>query len=193
MGRSSKESVIVLLYYTVPLHHPVSNILFPLLLLLLLPTLCLQVDSFFMALSVYARIGALTGNQTYFDKMHRNFIYSALTPHPNGFAFWSQPNSLFYRDPPKDHPNGVFWSRGNGWAAAALVQALKYAPAEDPHTQTYRVVFRQHMQRVGALQGADGCWRSSLLAPGVCCRVCYGLGFRVLSCILSLCRANVGS
>lgn len=29
------------------------------------------VDSLFMAMSVYARIGAITGKQAYFDKMHR--------------------------------------------------------------------------------------------------------------------------
>jgi hypothetical protein len=28
------------------------------------------VDSLFMAMSVYSRIGAITGNQSYFDKMH---------------------------------------------------------------------------------------------------------------------------
>lgn len=95
-----------------------------------------------------------------------NFVYAALSPHPNGFAFWSKSDSLFYRDPPQDHPNGVYWSRGNGWVAAALVQALKYAPPSDPHTQTYRLVYRQHMARLAELQGADGCWRSSLTNPG---------------------------
>jgi rhamnogalacturonyl hydrolase YesR len=87
------------------------------------------VDAFFMAMSVYARIGALTGNTAYFNKMHANFQYAALQPHPHGYALWSQDQGLFYRDPPKGKPDGVFWSRGNGWAAAALVQAMKYSPA----------------------------------------------------------------
>lgn len=103
-----------------------------------------------------------------------NFVYATLSPHPNGYAFWSKSEALFYRDPPKDTPNGVFWARGNGWVAAALVQALKYAPPSDPHTQTYRLVFRQHMAKLAQLQGADGCWRSSLTNPGELCYSFHG-------------------
>lgn len=124
------------------------------------------VDALFMAMSVYSRIGTATGKQAYFDKMHTNFVYSALSPHPNGYGFWSVSDALFYRDPPKDHPDGVFWSRGNGWAAAALVQAMKFSPPSDPQVQTYKGVFKQHMARLAQLQGADGCWRSSLTNPG---------------------------
>lgn len=124
------------------------------------------VDALFMAMAVYARVGAATGEQKYFEKMYANFAYSALVPHPNGFAFFSSSDALFYRDPPKGAPNGVFWSRGNGWAAAALVQALKYSPKGDPHVATYMSVFKQHMARLVQLQGADGCWRCSLTDPG---------------------------
>lgn len=134
--------------------------------MLLFMCVCAGVDALFMAMSVYSRIGALTGNPVYFQKMFKNFVHSALTPHPQGYAFFSRSEHLFYRDPPKTNPDGVFWSRGNGWVAAALVQALRFSPPADPHVATYRAVYVQLMSRLVQLQGEDGCWRSSLTDPG---------------------------
>lgn len=146
------------------------------------------VDALFMAMAVWARLGAATGNQAYFDKMHTNFVHAALTPHPGGFGFWSAEDRLFYRDPPKGAPSGVFWSRGNGWAAAALVQAMQFSPPGDPHMQTYTSVFKQQMARLLALQGADGCWRSSLTDTGVRARggMCVRLRPAVCTCCCRL-------
>lgn len=124
------------------------------------------VDALFMAMSVYSRIGAITGQQAYFDKMYDNFIYSALGGSRGVYNFWSDTDWLFYRDPPNGKPNGVFWSRGNGWAAAALVQAIKHSPQSDPHVQTYQNFLKLQMAALVPLQGLEGCWRSSLKDPG---------------------------
>lgn len=73
-------------------------------------------DCLYMSMSVYARIGAITGNRAYYDKMHANFMYAA-----NGHGLWSPADGLWHRDPPAASADGAFWGRGNGWAAAAIV------------------------------------------------------------------------
>ena len=59
----------------------------------------------------------------------------------------------------------MFWSRGNGWAAAALVQTLDSLPPTDPHKNEYELRFQQLADRLLELQQPDGCWRSSLEDP----------------------------
>lgn len=130
-------------------------------------------DALFMAMSVYSRIGAATGDHKYFDKMFANFNYSVLTQYPNGYGFWSPNERLFYRDPPRGSPNGIFWARGNGWAVAALVQAISLSPPGDPYVPVYTHIYKQHVARLAELQGADGCWRCSLTNPGACEAECH--------------------
>jgi rhamnogalacturonyl hydrolase YesR len=119
-----------------------------------------------MGTAVYARIGAITGDSKYFAKAWANFNLSAFTPHPTGYAFWSPSEQLFYRDPPKGSPNGVFWARGSGWVAAALADVLRLSRPDDAAVPQYAGVFKQFMARLATLQGADGCWRTSLTDPG---------------------------
>lgn len=133
------------------------------------------VDTIFMAASVWARVAMAPGVRSgpYLDKMLADFEYAVS---PSGFGFWEPNDRLFYRDPPLHRaltPKAGtaaakathWWSRGNGWAAAAMATALQFAPPGDPHAATYARYLKQHMQRVAGLQGADGCWRSSLTRP----------------------------
>jgi rhamnogalacturonyl hydrolase YesR len=129
-----------------------------------------------MAMSVWARMGAATGDEVYFETMHRNF-QRAVT----GFGLWSERDSLFYRDPPAKRAHdqeGVFWSRGNGWAAGALVAALRHAappggpppasPARARAAEGYAWTLRRLAARLVSLQGGGvgGCWPVSLTDPG---------------------------
>jgi rhamnogalacturonyl hydrolase YesR len=59
----------------------------------------------------------------------------------------------------------VFWARGNGWALGALVAAIEHSPPDEPHRGAYVGYFKNHTARLAGLQGADGCWRSSLTRP----------------------------
>eukprot|EP00041_Stephanoeca_diplocostata_P023076 m.560675 g.560675 ORF g.560675 m.560675 type:complete len:269 (+) comp22212_c2_seq5:75-881(+) len=99
------------------------------------------VDALFMAMNPYARLGGVTGEQKYFDKMFANFNASCLEgPVPDKtYAFWSDEYHLFYRDD-RFLKSTTFWGRGNGWAMGALVAALQNSPASDPHTDVlYRL------------------------------------------------------
>jgi rhamnogalacturonyl hydrolase YesR len=59
----------------------------------------------------------------------------------------------------------VFWSRGNGWVIAGLARVLQDMPPDYPDRPRYVTLFMEMAEKVASLQGADGCWRSSLLDP----------------------------
>eukprot|EP00041_Stephanoeca_diplocostata_P023072 m.560978 g.560978 ORF g.560978 m.560978 type:complete len:349 (+) comp22212_c2_seq36:575-1621(+) len=122
------------------------------------------VDALFMAMNPYARLGGVTGEQKYFDKMFANFNASCLEgPVPDKtYAFWSDEYHLFYRDD-RFLKSTTFWGRGNGWAMGALVAALQNSPASDPHTDVYKSMFKAQAAELKSIQGDDGVWRSSLL------------------------------
>jgi len=67
----------------------------------------------------------------------------------------------------KKEANGkkVFWSRGNGWVMAGLVNLLKEMPAKYEGRSFYISLFKQMADRLLGLQQADGLWRTSLLDP----------------------------
>jgi rhamnogalacturonyl hydrolase YesR len=117
-------------------------------------------------MSVYARIGNITGDPRYAQQAFKNFDFAAGS---QGYQFWSQRDSLFYRDPPKWGqayvPEGVYWSRGNGWAMGALVTALQFSGPADPHRAVYEGFFKRQAARLLRLQGARGCWPVSLTRP----------------------------
>lgn len=45
----------------------------------------------------------------------------------------------------------------------ALVAALEYSPAGDPHRQVYTDIFRKQAAALKATQTSDGCWGGSIL------------------------------
>lgn len=86
------------------------------------------IDAIQMAMPIYAKFGKMTGEQKYYDKMWDMYSY---TRNVHGEAGMYNPKDcLWWRDqdfdPPYKEPNGedCYWSRGNGWVYAALVQVL---------------------------------------------------------------------
>eukprot|EP01043_Picozoa_sp_COSAG02_P058548 COSAG02_NODE_7305_length_3073_cov_11.716543_2_plen_226_part_00 len=87
------------------------------------------------------------------------------------FNLWSPEESLFYRDDSfvgRKTRNGrpVFWARGVGWAFGAMARALDALPlsrADDRAEYSSKLVTLAG--KLKTLQGADGCWRSSLEDP----------------------------
>jgi rhamnogalacturonyl hydrolase YesR len=121
-------------------------------------------DALYMAPPVFARLGAHTGEQKYFDLMHelywdcKDFLYDP-------------EEHLFFRDEAYFDaltPNGKkkFWSRGNGWVVAGLVRTLDYLTDEDPMKEKYLELYREMMLRLAGLQhDGDGTWSSSVNDP----------------------------
>ena len=79
-------------------------------------------------------------------------------------------HSLYFRDSRffdrrDDQGRKIFWSRGNGWVYAGIVNVLKTLPANHPSRPRYVALFRKMSAKLVALQKPDGYWSVSLLAP----------------------------
>ena len=126
-------------------------------------------DALFMAPPTLAKLGKTTGDKTYFDFNDKFFMetYDLL---------YNKEEHLFARDAGylwnekgegRKEANGkkIFWSRGNGWVAGGIVRLLKELPKSYPKRAFYENIYKEMMERVAAIQQADGLWRSSLLDP----------------------------
>lgn len=120
-------------------------------------------DALFMAPPAFAIVTTVTGDRKYLDLANRlwwkttDYLYDAS-------------ERLYYRDSrffDRREPNGkkIFWSRGNGWVFAGLARVLQELPADYADRVRYISLFREMAEKIAAVQGADGYWRSSLLDP----------------------------
>ena len=80
------------------------------------------IDAIQMGMPGFAKMGKLTGEQKYFDKMWQMYEYTRNQHGEHGM--FNQKDGLWWRDqdfdPPYKEPNGedCYWSRGNGWVYA---------------------------------------------------------------------------
>jgi unsaturated rhamnogalacturonyl hydrolase len=127
------------------------------------------VDAIQMAMPVYARMGVITGSATYFDKMYAYYGYTKKTTGTSGL--FNKTEHLWWRDadfdPPYTEPNGddCYWSRGNGWAYAALTRVLDIIPSTETHRAEYLADFVAMSDALRAVQRSDGFWNASLQDP----------------------------
>ena len=97
------------------------------------------IDAIQMGMPIFAKMGKLTGEQKYFDKMWDMYEYTRNKHGENGM--FNVKEGLWWRDhnfdPPYKEPNGknCYWSRGNGWVYAALVRVMNEIPSDEKHRQ----------------------------------------------------------
>ena len=127
------------------------------------------IDAIQMGMPGFAKMGKLTGEQKYFDKMWQMYEYTRNQHGEHGM--FNQKDGLWWRDqdfdPPYKEPNGedCYWSRGNGWVYAALVRILDEIPANEVHRQDYINDFLTMSKAIKACQREDGFWNVSLHDP----------------------------
>ena len=127
------------------------------------------IDAIQMGMPGFAKMGKLTGEQKYFDKMWQMYEYTRNQHGEHGM--FNQKDGLWWRDqdfdPPYKEPNGedCYWSRGNGWVYAALVRVLDEIPANEVHRQDYINAFLTMSKAIKACQREDGFWNVSLHDP----------------------------
>ncbi len=127
------------------------------------------IDALQMAMPVFARLGVLTGDNRYFDRMYD--LYSFTKYKHGGRGLYNPEDHLWWRDadfvPPYKEPNGedCYWSRGNGWVLAAHARTLDLLPADDPHRDEYIQTFKDMAAALLPLQRPDGFWNVSLHDP----------------------------
>jgi rhamnogalacturonyl hydrolase YesR len=127
------------------------------------------VDTLHMAMPVFAKLGVLLGRPAYLEKMHALYRYTKTRHGVTGL--YNPVDHLWWRDkdfcPPYAEPNGkdCYWSRGNGWALAALARVLDVLPTTDPHREEYIRDLSDMAAALEAVQRDDGFWNVSLHDP----------------------------
>ena len=121
-------------------------------------------DALFMAPPVLAKMFAATGDQRYLDYMDREWWQTSAT-------LYDPAEHLYFRDKryfTQKEKNGqkIFWSRGNGWVMGAFAKVLEFMPKDYPSRARYISQYKEMADRIAAIQGEDGLWRSGLLDPG---------------------------
>ncbi|MDR1724738.1 MAG: glycoside hydrolase family 88 protein [Tannerella sp.] len=122
------------------------------------------IDAIQMAMPVMAKLGALTGNTRYYEKMYAMYRWTR-------DRLFNPAEGLWWRDkdflPPYKEPNGAncYWSRGNGWVYAALVRVLSEIPEDEPHRAEYIADFLAMSEALLKCRREDGFWNVSLHDP----------------------------
>lgn len=127
------------------------------------------IDAVQMAMPVFARLGILYNDTSYFRRMYEMYAFTKYKHGGNGL--YNTEDKLWWRDkdfvPPYKEPNGknCYWSRGNGWVVAALVRVLSLLPRTDPHREEYLKDYKDMVNALLPLQREDGYWNVSLQDP----------------------------
>lgn len=126
------------------------------------------IDALQMAMPVFAKLGVLTKDDTYYEYMYKMYMH---TKNVEGGGLYNAKDGLWWRDkdfvPPYKEPNGkdCYWSRGNGWVVAALVKVLEIMPQNAPHRDEYLKTYHEMIKALVPLQREDGFWNVSLADP----------------------------
>ena len=125
------------------------------------------IDAIQMAMPVYVKMYAITGDKQYLDYAMKSYLWSRNTC---GGGLFNVNEGLWWRDkdyvPPYKEKDGknCYWSRGNGWVYAALVRCLDVLSPKD---KVYKQLKKDFLLMSDALlkcQHEDGFWHASLVS-----------------------------
>ena len=114
-------------------------------------------DDLYMSVPFLARMGALTGEQKYFDEAAKQVIL--FNKH-----LWDAQKQLYYHGWYDDiQQNGVaFWGRCNGWLLMAQVELLQQMPDSHPKKPELIQVLKRQIIGLSRYQDASGLWHQLL-------------------------------
>lgn len=120
-------------------------------------------DALFMAPATWFGIARIQKDRRFRDYADKEFWATK-------DVLFDNDEHLYYRDSrfigkTGDHGEKIFWSRGNGWAIAGLVNILRELNQDDPARGRYASLLVEMAGRLADLQRPDGFWSTSLLAP----------------------------
>jgi len=123
------------------------------------------VDALYMAMPVMTRLYKLTNDIEYLNKLYIYFLYTKN-------SLYDSKNNLFYRDTKYLFPKHIttsglkdFWSRGNGWAFAALARVLQDFPEDNAYRNEFVQVYKDMAKTLAAFQQKEGYWTRSIVDP----------------------------
>ena len=119
-------------------------------------------DALFMSPPTWMQLSLATGEQHYMDYADKEFWAThdyLLDPEYN--LFFRDSRYFTRRD---EADNKIFWSRGNGWVYAGLVNILKILPEDHSSYPDYVQLYKDMSATIAGLQHASGLWSTSLLS-----------------------------
>ncbi|MGE4587943.1 MAG: glycoside hydrolase family 88 protein [Mangrovibacterium sp.] len=127
------------------------------------------IDALQMGMPVFARLGAITGEKKYWNRMYEMYLCTRNSLGGNGL--FNPKDGLWWRDadfvPPYQEPNGedCYWSRGNGWVLAAMARVLEQNPPDKKQRKEYQRMLKTMTKALSKVQRPDGFWNVSLHDP----------------------------
>ena len=122
-------------------------------------------DGLYMVMPVMVRLGNITGNAQYGEKLFEYWNYAKN-------LMYDKEAHLFYRDGKYIYPKHKtaagkkdFWARGDGWVLAALARCMDELPADYAHMDEFRQTYLEMAAAVAACQQPEGYWTRSMLDP----------------------------
>ena len=125
------------------------------------------IDAIQMAMPVYVKMYAITGDKQYLDYAMKSYLWSRNTC---GGGLFNVKEGLWWRDkdyvPPYKEKDGknCYWSRGNGWVYAALVRCLDVLSPKDKAYKQLKKDFLLMSDGLLKCQHEDGFWHASLVS-----------------------------
>jgi len=129
------------------------------------------VDALNMSMPVFAELGVLKGDLTYLNTMYLLYENTKITQ-----GLYDSATGLWWRDNTYIN-SGIHWSRGNGWAFAALTKTLNVLPHTDPHYTEYLNDYLGMAHELATLQQPDGYWNTDLTGAEYAGPESSGTGF----------------
>jgi unsaturated rhamnogalacturonyl hydrolase len=118
-------------------------------------------DTLFMAAYFLLRMGRFLGRDDYVDDaLNQYYWHEELLQDPK--------TDLFYHgwdEGTKSHLSGMFWARGNAWAALTMSEALKLIDYTYPMFMQIDCALRDQLAALTRLQAPSGLWRTILDEP----------------------------
>jgi rhamnogalacturonyl hydrolase YesR/lysophospholipase L1-like esterase len=114
-------------------------------------------DDMFMSIPALAQMGALTGDNKYFNEAAKQIQLFAT-------IMFVEDKNLFrhgWVESAPEHPS-FFWGRANGWALLTLVETLDILPENHPQRNFILNLMKKHIQGLAACQSGDGFWHQLL-------------------------------
>jgi unsaturated rhamnogalacturonyl hydrolase len=120
-------------------------------------------DALFMAPTVWAKMGNVTGKKEYLDFMYQEYKFTT-------DYLYDKEENLYFRDSnyfTKKENNGakVFWGRGNGWVFAGLPIIIQELPKKYEQKAYFVKIYKEMAAKLLKLQDSNGYWHASLLDP----------------------------
>jgi unsaturated rhamnogalacturonyl hydrolase len=116
----------------------------------------LWVDTIYELCPFLASYGDATGNEAAYDEAaHQIRVQAKHLQDPHTDLFRHE-----WREEPNTFPESAFWSRGNGWAAAGVLDTLAHLPDDHPDRGDLVDSFQRLAGAVRPLQDASGYWHN---------------------------------